>query len=97
MFVDAEADPEEVVTDLEAMLQALGGLSEDLARFNQVRGVFGERGSRVAVWGMAEPLAACPPCPSPASLSKCLSMFPLTRPRHHTTPAVPLPRGPAAR
>jgi hypothetical protein len=34
--VDAEADPEEVVADLEAMLQTLGGLREDLSRYNEV-------------------------------------------------------------
>lgn len=39
IYVDAEADPEAVVVDLEAMLQRLGGLGEALATYNQVRQV----------------------------------------------------------
>jgi hypothetical protein len=35
-YIDAEADPEEVVADLEGMLQRLGGLGEALGTYNQV-------------------------------------------------------------
>ncbi|KAI8468855.1 MAG: dynein heavy chain, N-terminal region 2-domain-containing protein [Monoraphidium minutum] len=38
MYVDAEADPEEVVADLEAGLQRLGGLGDALATYNQAGG-----------------------------------------------------------
>ena len=36
--MDAEADPEAVVVELEAMLQRLGGLGEALTTYNQVEG-----------------------------------------------------------
>lgn len=39
-YVDAESDPEEVVSDLEGLLQHISGLGEALAMYNQYLTLF---------------------------------------------------------
>jgi hypothetical protein len=53
-FVEAESDPEEVVTDLESLLQHISGLGEALGLYNQYLSLFDAVPDDLSTLSMAE-------------------------------------------
>lgn len=53
-YVDAESDPEEVVTDLEGLLQHISGLGEALGLYNQYLTLFDATPDELSTLALAE-------------------------------------------
>lgn len=53
-YVDAESDPDDVVTDLEGLLQHISGLGEALAVYNQYLALFDAAPDELNILAMAE-------------------------------------------